>query len=175
MSRIHDSSSVYILNEHEQEQKIRDLALVRDEGESWERHFVEAQTGESWTLYWPRSEQHGGGPRFLRRGKIPADVAGWVAALLRSGREEDAIGAGTDLSSTPDSWPLLLERLEAERETLPQGRVRAFLVSLGILQPMNRGTILGKSPEEITADVTHFRQLANRAAMLVEPSDASGK
>ena len=159
---------MYILDQHEQDQKLSDLVPVRDE--DWTRHFVEPETGEPWMLYYPHSEQHGGGPRFLRRGVIPADVTAWVVRLLRDGSAADAMGAGTDLSSEPEVWAAMLDRLETERESLPLDRLRAFIRQLGVLRPMNLRPFLGKADEEVTADAAHFRDLARRAAVLSSAS-----
>ena len=110
--------NVYVLDRKEQEDKLARLAEAEVKDDGWTRYFADPETDERWTLYHPRSEEHGGGPRFLRRGDIPNDVAGWAVALLRNGTEADVVGAGTDLSAEPEMWSALLDRIEAERDAL---------------------------------------------------------
>ena len=161
--------NVYVLDRKEQEDKLARLAEVEVKDDGWTRYFADPETDERWTLYHPRSEKHGGGPRFLRRGDIPNDVAGWAVALLRNGTEADVVGAGTDLSAEPEVWAAVLDRIEAEREALRSNLVREFLNHLGVLQPVNRRPIVGKPGAEVASDAAHFQELADRAAALTGP------
>ena len=163
---------MYVLDRQQQDERLARLAEVGAE-EGWTRLYRDPKTGERRALYYPRSEQQGGGPRVLRRGNVPDDRAGWAVALLRGGTEDDVYGAALDLSNEPEAWGAVLNQIEAERATLELQRVRVFVELIGVLQPMNRRPVIGKSAGEINADAAHFRELAHRAAVLagaVEPA-----
>lgn len=166
---------MYVLDPQEQDGRLARLEEVGIEDGGWIRLYRDPETGERWALYYPHSEQHGGGPRVLRRGDVPDDRAGWAVALLRDGTEDNVAGAALDLSKEPETWAAVLNRIEAEQTTVRPERVRAFVERLGVLQPLNRRPVLGKSAEEIAADAAHFLDLARRAAVLagaVEPASA---
>ena len=61
----------------------------------------------------------------------------------------------------------MLDRIEADQAGFQPERIRAFVESVGVLQPMSRRLIIGKSAEEVVADAKHFHGLARRAAVLV--------
>ena len=168
--------TVYVLDRQQQDERLARLSEAGTEGDGWTRLYRDSETGERWVLYYPRSEQHGGGLRVLRRGDVPEDRAGWAVALLRDGTEADVVGSALDLSNEPEAWAAVLDRIEAERASLRLERVRAFVERLGVLQPMNRRPVIGKSAEEIAADAAHFQELTRRAAVLagaVEPASAA--
>ena len=160
------TSTMYVLDRQAQDEWLARLGEAGVEGDGWTRLYRDPETGERWALYHPQSEQHGGGPRVLRCGDVPDDRAGWAVVLLRDGTEADVVGAALDLSNDPEAWAAVLDRIEAKRIDLRPERVRAFVEHLGVLRPLNRRPVVGKSAEEIAADAAHFRELARRAAVL---------
>ncbi len=158
---------MYILNEEEQEALLRDMSLVDTSDEGWTKTYLHAETGDTWTLYYPYAAMHGGGPRYLRRGPIPDRMDEWVWACLISGQEDNVVGAATDLVSQPEKWDVVLDTLEAKQNNVTSDLIRLFIEKLGILNPINRYPVVGKRFEEVAADGAHFRALARRSAALI--------
>ena len=57
--------------------------------------------------------------------------------------------------------------LERERANLSDEQIEVFVKFLGILNPINRRPILGKSVSDIERDAGYFKGLTARAAKLV--------
>ena len=158
----------YVLNGDEQAELLRRLVIVAVDDGNWTERFVDPATEEAWTSYYPRAEQHGGGPRVLRRDAPTLDgLSLRLRACLTSGRLDDAVGLGMDLSNDPESWDAALSHLERERPT-PSAHVQAFLGALGVRHPVNRRSVLNKTLEELNRDAAYVQALAARARRLMD-------
>ena len=158
---------MYILDPEKQHRLVAGFTCIEDD--IWQKRYID-ETGHEWTLYYPYSAMHGGGPAYLRRDSIPehaTEVATWVTELLQTGRKDNATGAATDLRELHDYWPAVIALLEASREALPAEMVATFIDQLGITNAQNRRPILGKSVAEITEDAAYFSMLAKRASRLL--------
>ena len=163
---------MYVLDPQEQDERLARLVETGAEDGGWTRLYRDPETDERWALCYPQPERHGGGPRVLRCGDVPDDRAGWAVDLLRDGTEADVAGAALELSNEPEAWDAVIGRIEEERTALRPERVRAFVERLGVLRPVNRRPVLGKSAEEVTADAAHFQDLSRRASVLTAPPSA---
>lgn len=167
---------MYVLDNEAQLHILTELTLVESEDEGWLRRYTDDE-GNEWTLYHPFPEVHGGGPPYLRRGQPPRndeEVPAWVLSLLRSRREDDADGAATDLRRRHEVWESVLDRIEAEFDSLDSKLVEIFIEDLGI-DPSNRRPILGKPFAEIKQDAAHFAALSRQASRLYQLAKNANK
>jgi hypothetical protein len=163
---------MYVLDRERQNQVLAGLVLQEEGNTGWTQYFADPATGETWKLYYPQSQMHGGGPRVLRKECLPMDPGKLLVRCVVDGNRDDVLGAAYDLSSEPETWDEVIALLERERTAAPVEHVELFLRNLGVLGTVNVRPVVGKSVSEIERDASHFASLSERAAKLLR-SDAS--
>jgi len=158
---------MYILDHADQESLVESLILVAKADGGWMERYRDPDSGQEWISFQVHGYRQGGGTRILRHEPPPATIEKWMEICFRSDSDDDAYGLAMELSERDDKWPEVVGWLEINRPNLRLPTLKGFIERLGVLHPIDRREVLGKTGEEVAADSERFVDLATRANSLL--------
>jgi hypothetical protein len=153
-------------SEHRREVESR-CDVVGTDVANWNRVLRDSESGDIWNEFRLYPGSQGGGWPCLVFGEMPS-ASELVDLACSSEYSDDFRVAGILLASEPETWPVLLDQLEAlEPNPDSKERIRVVLDCAGVHLGINRREVAGRSLGDIQLDAKHFLQLSARAKALV--------
>ena len=160
---------------------LKRLELVETSEGGWASVYRDAATGKFWMKYYAVAGAQGGGYLMLIRLPAPATDE-LITIAMHSVHPDEAVAAVVRLLNEEEVEhkefrEALLQKLEQQlQEKLlsrdERERLLQIIALTKLTDPLNLRPIIGKGREEVQQDAAYFRQVAARAAALVDKLSA---
>jgi hypothetical protein len=107
---------------------------------------------------------HGGGPRYLRKKRVPTDWREWIDQCLSSFEADDAAGIAVDLREFTGERHEIVAFLEERLANYSRNQRRTFLGSLSFAS--GRRNLIGRHVSEIEREWADEKRLIARIEAL---------
>lgn len=153
---------MYILDRDRQITLIKEMTQLRKDSENWVVYYHHPTTNEMWKSYFPRSRGDRRGPKVMRPEPVPEPESELVDRCLRSDVEDDAMGAGLELSVKPSCWENVTAVLEENYLRYRPSQLKRFIRFLGIMNFEELFAEIGYDPASDGLGEEHFASLRSR-------------